>query len=127
MLFSSESKASLVQVVRGVVTAVLITLIGVLVFSLVLFFTDLGDGVIRPVNQIIKLLAIFFGAFLAVKEDKFFIKGGLIGLLSTLFTFLIFALISGGLSFGWGLLIDLVFGFLMGALSGLITGRIRRF
>lgn len=127
MFFSSDSKNGFIQVFRGVITAVLITLVGVLLFALVLHLTDLGDGVIRPVNQIIKLLSIFFGVFLSVYEDKFFVKGGLIGLLSTLFTFLIFALISGGAVFGWGFLIDLVFGFLMGSISGLITMRVKRF
>ena len=127
MLISSQSKSFFGQVLRGVVTAVLITLICVLVFALVLNFTSLSDEVILPVNQGIKLLAVFLGCFCALNSEGGFIKGGLIGLLSTFFTFLIFALISGGQNFGWGVLIDLVFGLLLGGISGLITARIRRF
>lgn len=126
-MLSIQTKNNFSQVLRGVISAMLITLIGVLLFAFILNFTNLSDGVIRPINQIIKLLAIFFGCFFSVKDDGGFFKGGLIGLLSTLFTFLLFGLISGGLSFGIGLLIDLVFGFLMGAISGVITLRIRRF
>ena len=127
MFFSSQSSSFFVQVFRGVITAVLTTLICVLAFALVLNFTSLGDDAILPVNQAIKVLAIFLGCFFALKYERSFIKGGLIGLLSTIFTFLIFALISGGQNFGWGVLIDLVFGFLIGGISGLITARVKRF
>ena len=45
------------QIVRGVVTALITTLISVLVFAFILSVTNLGDGVIKPINQIIKLIS----------------------------------------------------------------------
>ena len=109
------------QILKGVVTAILVTLIGVLVFAFILGFVDLSSGVIKPVNQFIKLSAIFLGCILSVKEDRAVIKGGLIGLLSTVFCFLLFCLIAGATSSFVGFIIDLVFGTLMGILSGAIT------
>lgn len=109
------------QLIKGTITAVAITLVSVLAFALVLSLTDLGDEVIKPVNQFIKLLAIFCGCALSVRGEKGFLKGAAIGCFSTVFSFLIFGLIGGGLNFGWGVLIDLVCGAVMGALSGAIT------
>ena len=92
-----------------------------LVFALVLSLTDLGDGVIRPVNQFIKLAAVFCGVVISVKGEKGFLKGLAIGLAATVLSFLVFGLIGGGLSFGWAILIDLVCGAVMGGLSGAIS------
>ena len=66
-----------IQVVKGVITALVITLLGVLIFAFVLSVTSLSNQVIKPVNQFIKLLAVFFGCFLSVKEGKGFAKVGL--------------------------------------------------
>ena len=112
------------QVVRGVVTAILITLIGVLVFSFVLSVTNLSDGIIKPVNQFIKLLSVFFGCFLSVRGEKGFLKGGLIGLISTLLTVLIFALLTGGINF-LSIIIDVICAIIMGAISGAITVNVK--
>ena len=44
-------------VARGVLLAALFTAAAVIVFALVLSFARLSDGVIRAVNQVIKLVA----------------------------------------------------------------------
>ena len=96
------------QFIKGVITTVAVTLVCVLAFALVLSLTSLGDGVIRPVNQFIKLASIFCGVAMSVRGEKGFLKGLAIGFVATILSFLIFGLIGGGLSFGWTLLIDVV-------------------
>ncbi|MBE5742798.1 MAG: TIGR04086 family membrane protein [Clostridiales bacterium] len=123
MQFTERSNFS--QVLRGVVTAILITLISVLLFSLVLSLTNLNENVIKPVNQFIKLLSVFFGCFISVRGEKGFIKGGLIGLISSILTVLLFSLLSGGINW-FGVIIDIVCAFLMGAISGAISVNVRR-
>ena len=114
------------QVIRGVVTSILATLIGVLIFAFILSVTNLGDGIIKPINQIIKLIAVFLGCFLSVKGEKGFLKGGLIGLLSTLITIVLFAILSGGIASVLVVLIDCVCGLIMGALSGAISVNVKK-
>ncbi len=116
-----------IQVVKGVITALVITLLGVLIFAFVLSVTSLSNQVIKPVNQFIKLLAVFFGCFLSVKEGKGFVKGGLIGLLSSILSILIFGLIAGSFTSFLGVLIDVAFGFLMGGISGIISASVRKY
>lgn len=117
-----ESQASFGgQILKGVIIALLITLVSVLIFALILSLASLSDKIIKPINQFIKLISVFFGCFLSVRNSRFILKGGLIGLLSALLSGLLFALIAGsGLTF-LTLLIDLIFATVMGAISGAIT------
>ena len=121
MFNSIKNKGWALQIFKGIVTAVLVTLVGVLLFALILSFVDLDDGVVKLVNQFIKLSAVFLGCFLNVKDDGTIIKGGLIGFLSTVFCFLLFCLLSGGLLSWLSFLIDVIFGTIMGVLSSFIT------
>lgn len=109
------------QFIKGVITAVAVTLIAVLAFAFVLSLTSLSDGVIKPVNQFIKLVSVFCGAAVAVKGDKGFLKGAAIGTASSVLTFFVFGLIGGGLSFGLNFFIDILCAAVMGGLSGAIA------
>ena len=114
------------QVLKGVLTAVLITLACVLVFALLLDVTGMSENVIKPVNQFIKLISVFLGTVLFVKGEKGWLKGLLTGLFSSLLSALLFGLISGGASFGISMLIDVLFGAAMGAISGVISVNLPR-
>lgn len=51
---------------KGLVVAVLITLLGMLLMAAAVIFTGMGDGAIRILNQLLKISAVFIGTFLAV-------------------------------------------------------------
>ena len=123
--YSGEIKYSS-QILRGIITSILITLVGVLLFAFILSVTNLSDGVIRPVNQFIKLISVFFGCFLWIQDEKFILKGGLIGLLSTVLSVLLFSLIAGSVSNILSVLVDIVFGIVFGVISGVITATVRK-
>ena len=70
-------------VARGVLLAALFTAAAVIVFALVLSFARLSDGVIRAVNQVIKLVAIYLGVRAAVGTGtgRPLLRGMLVGLI----------------------------------------------
>jgi len=78
---------------RGVSLAIIVCLAAVLIFALVIQFTGLPESVIMPVNQFIKVLAIFIGCFFSLRGSKGWLKGGLVGLIAGGLTFLLFALL----------------------------------
>ena len=80
---------------RGVSLAIIVCLAAVLIFALVIQFTGLPESVIMPVNQFIKVLAIFIGCFFSLRGSKGWLKGGLVGLIAGGLTFLLFALLGG--------------------------------
>lgn len=114
------------QILKGVITGLLISLGGVLAFALVIDLASLGDSVIRPVNQSIKLFAIFGGCAAFVKGERGYLKGAITGCLIVLFSFLIFGLIAGSLGDFRSAIIDIVCGTVMGLISGVISVNLPR-
>ncbi len=124
MTLNESENGFLLQTVKGIIISVLVTLISVLIFAFVLSVTGLTDKVISPVNQIIKLVSVFLGCVFSVRNDKYFIKGGLIGLFSALLSILLFALIAGAVTSWITVFLDLVFGCLFGIISGMLVCRL---
>ena len=110
---------------RGVSLAIIVCLAAVLIFALVIQFTGLPESVIMPVNQFIKVLAIFIGCFFSLRGSKGWLKGGLVGLIAGGLTFLLFALL-GGFPSGRRILWDLLFCVGVGILSGIISVNLKK-
>ena len=110
---------------RGVSLAIIVCLAAVLIFALVIQFTGLPESVIMPVNQFIKVLAIFIGCFFSLRGSKGWLKGGLVGLIAGGLTFLLFALL-GGFPSGLRILWDLLFCVGVGILSGIISVNLKK-
>ena len=121
MLFEEDKSGFLLQAVKGIIVALLVTLFSVLIFAFVLSVTNLTDKVIGPVNQIIKLVSVFLGCVFSIRNDRYLIKGGLIGLFSALLSILLFALLSN-VTISWiSTFLDLIFGCLFGIISGIVV------
>lgn len=109
---------------RGLLVSIAVTAGAVVLFAVILGLTDISDGMIRIVNQLIKAGAIFVGVWAAVSrgEDSAIRKGALLGLLYMGGGVLLYALLTRQ-PFTWiGFLIDLMMGIAAGGLSGIVLG-----
>lgn len=113
-------------VFKGIGVALTVTLIGVFIFAFVIKAACLSSGVIKAVNQFIKILSIFLACMFSIKGGSGFLKGAIIGLLSMVVTYLVFLLMGSGATFDGGFILDLVFGLVVGAISGIITVNLKR-
>ena len=120
-----ESRAA-AEIGKSVCVSAIFTLAAVLVFALVVKLCSLGASVITPVNQIIKMLAVFAGCFLCIRGPRPVVRGLISGVITVAVTFFLFAAIAGELSFGWGILLDLLFGSVAGGISGAISALARK-
>ena len=127
-LVSSNKKVFLMQILKGSLASLSISLVGILLFALLIHFTGLSDGFIMPINQVIKIVSIFVGVFLALKTNKKqgFVKGLLIGLIYTFLAYVLFSILSSTVSVGITSLNDLLFGGLIGGISGIISVNIKK-
>ena len=123
---SYKEKGFTVSFIKGVFTAVISALVGVLIFALIIKMANLSSGVVKPVNQFIKVISIFLGCFFAVSGKRGYIKGGLIGIISIIIIYLLFALISGANVFSGGFIIDLLFSLAVGVLSGILAVNLKK-
>ena len=116
------AKKNLTGIVKGVFVALLTSVVGILIFAVVLKFVLLNDLTIKIVNQIIKILSVFFGVKVAIKDNKSngVLKGMLVGSLYTIFSYLLFSILSNSFSFGLTLLIDIFFSCIFAVIFGII-------
>lgn len=107
---------------RGVCIAVAATAAAVVLFALVIGLTNPTDGVIRIVNQLIKLLAIFIGvkAIVPPGSENGIRKGAALGLIYMGVGVLIYALLSQQKLTVLGYAIDVLMGLAVGGLSGML-------
>lgn len=114
------------DLLKSILVGVSVSLALILVFALVLKFVDIPDFWIRTVNQVIKLIAIVSACFVGVKKQKGLVKGVTVGFLVVAITYLLFGLVSGSLSFGWGTLLEATYGIFCGALAGIICVNLKK-
>lgn len=122
----TEISSLFLAVLKGVITAIFVTLVGVLIFAFVIKMTGISSSAIRPVNQVIKSVSIFVGTLLGLKKNKSkgLVKGVLIGLFYAIISFVLFSILNKSFALNITLLIDIVFLSAIGAISGIICSLI---
>ncbi len=119
---SKENKSLILSSLKGALLAVCISLVAILVFAFIIKLTGMSDGLIKPINQIIKILSIFFGTLIILKKtkQKGMLTGIIVGICYTIIAFVVFSILNGSFKFDISLLIDLVFSAITGAICGAI-------
>ncbi len=122
----NENSNGLFSVVKGLLLALACSLFFTVIFANVLRGGKISDGAIYPVNQGIKTLSVAVGVLLFVRGEKGWLKGGVVGLLFTLLSYLAFSAIGGDFSLSWLLAVELFVGVFSGVLCGIIAVNISR-
>ncbi len=119
----NTNKSMGLQILKGSITSVSITLVLILLFALLIRFVNINESVIMPVNQFIKIVSIFLGVYSALKfhKEKGWVKGMLIGAIYSVLAFVVFSILSSQLSFSMSTLLDILFSGIIGGLSGVIA------
>lgn len=121
-----ENSSGLKAIIKGANLSLIISLVSILIFAFIVRSALLSNGVIKCVNQFIKIISIFLGCVFFIKGKGGLVKGALLGLLFFILTTLIFALFSAGFTISLSLVIDLFFCVIVGAISGIISVNISR-
>lgn len=119
-----RKKESGTWLIRGIFAAVGVTLAAVVVFAVVIGLTNLDDTVIRIINQVIKVGAVFAGVYAAVPRgsEHAIARGAVIGLVYMAVGVAVYALLSGTPITFTSVLLDALMGVAAGGLSGMIIG-----
>ena len=111
---------------RGLGVAVLATGVMVLVFSLLMQWLRPSDGVIRVINQVIKLASILLGCWAAIGRggENGLIRGACIGLLYMGLGVAVYSLLTGQQAPLTAYLADLGMGIAGGGIMGMILSNL---
>lgn len=114
------------RLAKGLGAALLVTVAGVAIFALLMQWIRPADGLVRMVNQVLKLIAIGVGVCVAVGRgaEGGLIRGALVGLLYMAVGVGLYALLSGQDAPVTAYLADLAMGVAGGGIIGMIQGNI---
>ncbi len=114
------------QMIKGLIFTLAVSLIVATVFALLLRFTSLSDRIIYPVNQTLKGIIVCLGGLLFVRGEKGFLKGAGIGLLFSITSYLMFAIIGGDFSLSFLVVVEWILAVLIGAISGAVAVNLKK-
>jgi len=122
------SKSSPVRAhIKGNLYALTLTFVCVLIFALLVQFVGMSSAMIGTIVQVIKVIAIFIGVLVVVKnvQKRAWLHGAILGLVYTVLAFLIFSIITPNFSITDGLLYECLFAIIVGSLSAMLL-RLRK-
>ena len=116
------------RLLRGLLTAIGVTLLCVLLFALLMQWLKPSDNVIRIINQLIKLGSIFAGVYVTVGRsgENGLLLGAGVGLAYMLLGVLLYALLSGQQLPWTAYLSDIAMGIAGGGIAGAIVAGMRK-
>ena len=130
-----SGKGAALSIIKGLLAAVGVTLPGMALIALAAVYAHPSDGAVMALNQALKLIAVFAGAWAAVGPGgtRGLMLGGAVGLIYIALGYGICALWEEALITGGMLALEFLAGLALGGVSGALTanlpagkGRIRR-
>ena len=120
-----QNKTAL-RLLKGLMTAVGVTIAGVAVFALLMQWLRPAEGVVRIVNQVLKLASIGAGVYVAVGRgcEGGLLRGALVGLVYMVIGVGMYALLSGQSAPVSAYLADLGMGVAGGGIVGMILSNL---
>lgn len=119
---SGRSTGLLGAVLKGVLIAASITVIGVAVFALILSWWNASDRAVTAINQVVKFVSILAGVVSATSSAKGggVLRGAIVGLAYMALGIVVYSLLMGRSPQMTGYLADLGMGVAAGGLFGMI-------
>lgn len=114
------------RMLKGLLAALLTTVAGVAIFALIMQWVKPTEGAVRIFNQVLKLVSIGVGVFVAVGRggDGGLIRGAAVGLLYMAVGVALYALLSGQQAPTSAYLADLGMGIAGGGIVGMILSNL---
>ena len=113
---------TLINILKGVGISLIATVIMLIIFSIILTYTNINENVINPVIMIITAISILIGSSLGnvkIKKNGL-INGGMIGAIYILIIYLISSILNWRFSLSVQSLIMIVIAIVFGILGGII-------
>lgn len=109
-------------IIRGVGISFIITVILLIVFSLILTYTNVNENTINPVIMIITAISILIGSSLSntkIKKNGL-VNGGIIGGIYVLILYIVSSLLNWKFGLNFQSILMIVIGIVFGILGGII-------
>ena len=117
-----EKKSKIIMIGKGVMFGYIIMLIEILIYSILLAYTDIPESSIPSCVFIFSLLSVFIASSIVsikIKENGMK-NGGLVGFLYIVLVYLIGSLTSGSFALTSQTITTIIFNILLGMIGGIV-------
>ena len=123
-----KEKSKFINLLKGSITAIVITLISLVIFSTVLANTNINENTIIPVIIAVTAISILIGSIISVSKisKKGLLNGALVGLIYITIIYLLSSLVNGNFSFDFNSLIIIISAIIAGMFGGIIGVNLKR-
>lgn len=123
-----NSSKNMLNVVKGTVVSIFVTLILLFVFSVILTYTDVQESTIPIVTIAITAISIFIGSSIStIKINKNgIVNGGIIGLIYVALLYIISSIVQTGFHLNAYSIVMIVAAILAGMIGGIVGVNIKR-
>ena len=121
-LDKNELSANLIRILKGSITAIVITLILLFIFAILLTYTKLKENIISPVVIVVTAISILIGSSISTLKIKKngLLNGALVGIIYIVTIYLISSVTGSGFACNINTIIMIVSSIVAGMLGGII-------
>lgn len=119
---SNEIKQNAIRILKGSITAIILSLILLLIFAVILTCTNIQENVMAPVVIVITAISILVGSSISTLKIKKngFLNGAFVGIIYIVTIYVISSLISSDFSLNINSIIMIISAVVAGMFGGII-------
>lgn len=121
-------KSNYIYILRGIIVSVLITLLGLLIFSIILTKTNTSEATIFPVVVVITAISILIGSFIASGKikNKGIVNGAIVGGCYMLVIYLLSSIMGNSFSLNVQSFVTIIAAIMAGIIGGILGVNLRK-
>lgn len=125
---NTGKNSKFLNIIKGSIIAIIITVVGLVIFSIILTNTNVSENVMMPVITVITAISILIGSIISVSriEKKGILNGALVGLIYITAIYLLSSIINGSFIININSIILIIAAIFAGMLGGIIGVNIKR-
>ena len=119
----SELRKNSVRIIKGSIFAIIISFILLLIFAMLLCYTNLSENTIKPVVLVITWTSILIGSMISTRKIRKngLLNGSLVGFIYIIILYLVSSLFLAGFSLTFNSFIMLLVGIVTGIIGVIIV------
>lgn len=123
----TKEDSNFVRIIKGSILSIILTIICLLIFSLILAYTNIAEKTMIPVITAVTAISILAGSIISVSkiEKKGIINGALVGLIYILTIYIISSIAKGNFGITINSIILIASAIIAGMLGGIIGVNIK--
>ena len=118
-----ENNNCIAKIVKGITYSFIVTLISIFIFSVILTYTNVSEGIVPIVIIVLTFISILIGTIISMRKisKNGMIKGAIIGGMYVVLLYLISSILNTGFTMNVYTIIMIVLGIVSGIIGGIIA------